>query len=289
MKCLEIGARAVLVLVLLLAVAASTRAGVENSGASQSNDLWATPPRLPSLPNDAAASPRYPRPPAPASAPDTASNVSPYDTWPPESVEWGPLLKDSLRFLTFEHAYRMTQPNTRQGFSGPFFEDYFQSVANIHGWHDGDPFATNSIGHPIQGAISGDIWIAHDPRYRRAVFSWSSSHYWKSRLRATAFAAAYSLQFEIGPLSEASMGNVQQAPRATGVVDWVITPTVGLGWMVAEDAVDAKLIARWESRTTNRAARIMLRGLLNPSRSMSNLMQIRPPWHRDTRPGIGQF
>lgn len=217
------------------------------------------------------------------------SAADPDDSLRPSSVEWGPLLKDSFRFLLLEHAYRMTQANTRAGFTGPFFQDYFNSVANIHGWRDGDKFGTNYVGHPMQGAISGDMWIAHDPHYRRTTFDLTSSRYWKSRLRATAFAAAYSLQFEIGPLSEASTGNVQQNPKATGVVDWVITPAVGLAWMVGEDAVDAKLISKWEARTDSRATRIMLRGLLNPSRSFSNILMLKAPWHRDTRPGIAQF
>lgn len=289
MKLLEILARSLLILLILLVVSDPTRAGSEDSDLPDSSELQALPSPLTLSPNDPPANSMSLTLAASGSEADPALSASPNDTRQAEPVEWGPLLKDSLRFLTFEHAYRMTQRNTRAGFNGPFFEDYVRSVANIHGWRDGDPFSTNYIGHPIQGAASGNIWISHDPRYRRAVFDWKSSHYWKSRLRATAFAAAYSLQFEIGPLSEASMGNVQQAPQATGVVDWVITPTVGLGWMVGEDALDAKLIAKWESRTNSRAARILLRGLLNPSRSLSNLMQLKAPWHRDTRPGISQF
>jgi hypothetical protein len=289
MKWFEIGARSFMVLIVLLAVSSAARAGSEEIDSSDFGDGRVLPRPLPRLISENVARSLTLAIPGPGVTSDPAASASPNDTLQPEAVEWGPLLKDSFRFLTFEHAYRMTQRNTREGFMGPFFGDYFRSVGNIHGWGDGDPFTTNYIGHPIQGAISGNIWVSHDPRYRRAVFSWSSSHYWKSRLRATAFAAAYSLQFEIGPLSEASMGNVQQAPQATGVVDWIVTPTVGLGWMVGEDAVDAKLIAKWESRTNNRAARVMLRGVLNPSRSMSNLMQLKAPWHRDTRPGITQF
>ncbi len=289
MKWLEICARSFLILLALLAVSNPARAGSEESDPPDNSDVEVLPLPLPMLTNEAAANSVTLAVSASSLTSDPASNASADDTLQPASVEWGPLLKDSVRFLTFEHAYRMTQRNTRAGFTGPFFEDYFRSVANIHGWRDGDPLTTNYIGHPIQGAISADIWISHDPRYRRAVFDWKSSHYWKSRLRATAFSAAYSLQFEIGPISEANMGNVQQAPQATGVVDWVITPTVGLGWMVGEDALDAKLIARWENRTNSRAARILLRGLLNPSRSMSNLMQLKAPWHRDTRAGITKF
>jgi hypothetical protein len=252
--------------------------------ATETNDITAIPLSLSASVNGGL--PASPSLLSPASGP---AEATPTDSSEPQSIEWGPLLKDSFRFLMLEHAYRMPQRNTRAGFSGPFFQDYFNSVANIHGWGDGDKFGTNYIGHPMEGAIAGYLEVAHDPRYRRTTFDLSSKQYWTSRLRATAFAAAYSLQFEIGPISEASLGNVQQNPKATGVVDWVITPTVGLAWIVAEDAVDAKLIAKWETGTKNRAARIALRGLLNPSRSFSNLMRLQPPWHRDTRPGITHF
>src|SRR5579862_8296090 len=200
MKWAERAAGSFLILIALLGASASARAGSEESELPDIADARALPLPLTAPESDAAASGELMAPAAATATPDPADSASPNDSLQPESIEWGPLLRDSFRFLMFEHAYRMTQRNTREGFTGPFFEDYFRSVGNIHGWRDGDPFTTNYVGHPIQGAISGDLWISHDPRYRRAVFSWSSSQYWKSRLRATAFAAAYSLQFEIGPL-----------------------------------------------------------------------------------------
>ena len=52
------------------------------------------------------------------------------------------------------------------------------------------------------------------------------------------WAAAYSLQFEFGPLSEASVGNVGMHPETTGWVDRVVTPVGAFGLIVAEDALD---------------------------------------------------
>jgi hypothetical protein len=207
-----------------------------------------------------------------------------------DSVEWGRLLWDSTKFLLFLHAYRLAnEKETRQGLSGPFLKGYAGAVASIHGWHDGDPFETNYINHPMEGGVAGFLWVAHDPRYRQAEFG-SSSEYWKSRLRAMAYAAAFSLQFEIGPISEASIGNVQDAaPGKNGVVDWVITPTVGFLWMVGEDAMDQCVIKRLEVRTTSHVKRLAIRSALNPTRSMANLMQGKPPWNRDTRPGITEY
>ena len=110
--------------------------------------------------------------------------------------------------------------------------------------------------------------------------------YWVSRLRAAAFAALYSEQFEIGPISQASIGNIQMKPRATGIVDHVITPTAGLGWMVGEDALDRFLVRRIERWTTHPVPRLLARGLLNPTRSFSNLLRGKVPWHRDSRGGV---
>ena len=62
-----------------------------------------------------------------------------------------------------------------------------------------------------------------------------------SRLRAYAFAWLLSEEFEIGPVSEASIGQIQRYCCAYGFVDHVITPNGGLFWIVAADAVDSTL------------------------------------------------
>ncbi len=69
----------------------------------------------------------------------------------------------------------------------------------------------------MEGAVAGFIEIQNDRRYRKLEFG--DNNYWKSRLRATAYAFAFSTQFEVGPISEASLGNVQLKPPANGVVD----------------------------------------------------------------------
>jgi hypothetical protein len=208
---------------------------------------------------------------------------------PSESIEWGGLMVDSTRFLLFQHAFRLaTEADTRAGLSGPFFRDYKDSVLNIHGWNDGDPFFVNYIDHPMEGSVAGFLEIAHDPRFRDVEIG-KSSIYWKSRLRAMAFAAAFSLQFEIGPFSEASIGNIQKIDTKAGVVDWVVTPVVGFGWMLGEDALDKYVVRRLEIRTDSHFKRILLRGILNPGRSFANIMQGKVPWHREDRSGVRQF
>ncbi|MEZ5399274.1 MAG: hypothetical protein R2729_06360 [Bryobacteraceae bacterium] len=80
--------------------------------------------------------------------------------------------------------------------------------------------------------MAGNIWIQDDRAYKRYFFS-RDPRYWKSRLRAATFAAVYGEQFEIGPASEATIGKVQRDFPQRGFVDHVITPSVGLGWMIA--------------------------------------------------------
>ena len=203
-----------------------------------------------------------------------------------EGIQWRPLLEQSLYFLGVQHGFRLaTEKGTRGGFSGPYLRNVAKSIGSLRGWSDGDVALVNYVGHPMQGAVTGYIFAQNDPRYRRVQFG-TSRAYWKGRLRATAYSFAYSTQFEIGPISEASIGTIQSRWPQQGLVDHVVTPVIGLGWQVAEDAVDRLVIQKIEDRIGNRWVRMMVRGWLNPSRSMANLMRGDTPWHRDTRPGI---
>lgn len=142
----------------------------------------------------------------------------------------------------------------------------------------------NFVGHPMQGAVSGRLFLLNDPRYNKAEFG-SSATYWKGKLRAAAFAWAFSEQFEIGPFSEASIGHIQGQFPQQGFVDDVVTPAVGLGWMVAEDVLDRYIVNWVEDRTQNRWLRRFLRTGLNPARSFANVVDGKAPWHRESRTG----
>jgi hypothetical protein len=204
-----------------------------------------------------------------------------------KGVDWAGLALNSLEFLGLEHGFRyLTESATRHPHIS-FFRGYTQSLNNLHGWADGDPFYVNYVGHPIQGAASGFIFVQNDRSFRTAEFG-RNRRYWKSRLRAAAFAWAYSEQFEIGPLSEATIGHVQVRYPQQGFVDQVATPAIGLGWMIAEDSLDKYLLKWIEDRTGNRYVWILLRGGLNPTRSLANMMASRVPWHRDSRLDPGE-
>ena len=133
--------------------------------------------------------------------------------------------------------------------------------------------------------MAGLLWVHNDRKYREAEFG-QNRLYWKSRLRAAAFAWVYSTQFEIGPLSEASIGHIQTDFPQQGFVDHVVTPSLGMTWIVAEDAMDKYVIKRVEGATGNRWIRIAARTGLNPSRTFANVLNGELPWHRDTRLGI---
>lgn len=205
---------------------------------------------------------------------------------PERGIAWSHLLESSLMFLSVEHMFRYTtESGTRDAFDTPFWPGYLNSVGNLHGWADGDPFFVNYIGHPMQGAVAGFIWQHNDRAYRTVEFG-KNSRYWKGKLRGAAFSYFYSLQFEIGPLSEASLGHIQGLYPQQGFVDQVITPTIGLGWTLAEDSLDRYVIRYIESRTKNPYVRLLARGGLNPSRSFANVFNRELPWHRDDRPGV---
>jgi len=204
---------------------------------------------------------------------------------PSRKFHWAPALRQSLLFLGVEHGFRMTQLYTRRRLAGPFFQDWFDSATGVSGWGDHDAFSANYIGHPMQGAVSSYIHIQNDPGGIQQEFG-RDPEYWKSRMRAMAWAAAYSVQFELGPLSEASIGNVGQKKGTAGAVDLVVTPVAGLGWTVTEDALDKYVIRSLEGKSENRGLRAFTRSVLNPSRSFANLMRGKAPWHRDTRDGV---
>lgn len=201
-------------------------------------------------------------------------------------VDWGSMARQAALFTGIQHAFRLgTEQGTRAGMKGPFFRGYANSVASMHGWGDGDPFLVNYIGHPIQGSISGFIYLQNSPRERMLRFG-RDPRYWRSRMKAMGAAWVYSTLFEVGPVSEASIGKIQERRPQQGFVDHVVTPIIGTGWLITEDLLDEKVVLRFEERFENKWARMMVRSWLNPSRSFSNAMRFKPPWYRDSRGGI---
>lgn len=215
----------------------------------------------------------------------------PSETEQAPGVDWGPLLRQSAFFLGIQHGFRFaTEPGTRSALKGPFVKGYFESLKGLRGWSDGDDFLTNYIGHPMQGSVAGFLYVANDRRARRLEFG-NNRAYWNSRLKAMAYNAAYSVQFELGPVSEATLGNLgsSESPGTMGAVDLVMTPIGGATWQVTEDVVD-RYVVRWlEDRIRPRIGKIIVRGTLNPARAFTNMLRFQVPWHRDSRPGVDEL
>lgn len=233
---------------------------------------------------DAAGTPSVPSPtaiPPIAPLPLIRNETTP----PPPKFHWKPALEQSAFFLGLQHGWRFSQSKTRNNLGGDFFDAWATSIHNIgRGWGDGDNIVTNYFGHPIQGGVTGYIQIQNDPNGARQQIGLSGD-YWRSRLKAMAWAAAYSTQFEIGPISEATIGHVGRDRRTQGMVDLVTTPTAGLGFILGEDLIDRHIIQPWERTHTNPILGALLRSLLNPDRTMANLTRLKAPWHRDDRDG----
>src|SRR5207249_3119285 len=127
---------------------------------------------------------------------------------PKPGFRWKRALFESFTFFSIEQAYLVQREyhwvTIENGVPfNHYWSDYKHSLSTwAHsGWDDGDPFLDNYIGHPIQGALTGYIQVQNDPLGERLEFA-NSKQYWRSRFKAMLWNAAYSTQWEIGPLSE---------------------------------------------------------------------------------------
>ena len=192
-------------------------------------------------------------------------------------VRWRPLLRDSLVFLTVQHAFRATFEDGTwdETTKGIFWDDYFASVKTLCCWDDGDNKSTNYLFHPMMGSTSTFIFANNhgDSEVARP----GEALYWSAKGKALAYTFVYSAYFEIGPvLSESAIGNVGLKPGQQTFVDFVTTPVIGLGWSIGEDVLRVHLIEK-----VNRKSRpwgIALALMLNPTRSVANVMSGKAPW-----------
>jgi hypothetical protein len=224
---------------------------------------------------------------------------------PREGFHWWPALQQSFNFLLIEHGFRIaTDPFLRYLlWHKPFWHDWAASNQHFffNQWGDGDDFIVNYIGHPLEGAVTGNIEIVNDPRGRSLTFGRSRA-YWMSRLRAMAWAAVYSAQFEAGPiLSESAIGNEggyfykpgcdpylsctnqgnKPITNNTGWVDFVVTPLIGTGWILLEDSIEAELTDRFAPNEPDEALKWkMMRAALSPGHVMANFVAGKVPWYR---------
>jgi hypothetical protein len=193
----------------------------------------------------------------------------------------------AMQLTFYEHVMRVAaQDFTREQLKGPFFQDWFDSVHIPTTWGDGDSWQVNYLGHAIHGSAAARIWL--DQREPKAT---TKKQYFKSMSHAFLFAIAFSEQYEIGPMSEASIGNVGMYPGDRGWVDQVWTPIGAVLWTMAEDGIDRYFLSWVDQHVPFLMARAAARMILNPGRMLANVSQNRTPWYRSDRPisvGLGR-
>jgi hypothetical protein len=194
-------------------------------------------------------------------------------------IAWSPLLLQSLHALTWQHAIRLAaEPVSRQHMREvPIVRNWRENLKALDHWDDQGPVGVNYVAHPLMGAFAGRLLIDNDAGGR--LVRPGQKGYWPSRMRALAFSTAYSFQYEVGPFSEAVLG---LSPTKEGWVDFVMTPTLGFAWTLAEDALEEGVIRRIERGGNLKWTRIS-RMLFAPSRTLTNLVALRVPWHRADR------
>jgi len=221
----------------------------------------------------------------------------------PEHYHWGGLIAQSFFFNVVESSVRIASDDQIRYLVAkkPFWHDYVASVKqfNMRRWNDGDDFLVNYVGHPMQGAVAAYIEIQNSPTDREVELS-ATHAYWMSRFRGFLWAVAYSTHSEMSPLGEAGIGNEggwtypvychkpcakwkpsMHYTNNTGWVDFIITPTVGMLWVLAEDTLDRYVSDRIQGTDQVRVWPKIVRGSLNPSRTFANAMRLKFPWYRD--------
>ncbi len=198
---------------------------------------------------------------------------------------WRLATRESLLFTGVMHAFNLTtEAGTRDALNGPWFKNYTRSVSELRGWSDSDRFMAPYVGHTIEGSVFGYIERQNDPKYKDVQWG-DGRDYFISLLRSLAFSAVWHTQWKIGPISEASIGNVM-LHASPGFITLTDTPTLGTVEMMGEDTADRYLLMGLENRTANRPLIILARSFLNPGRTWANVMAFQVPWHRETRPGV---
>lgn len=201
----------------------------------------------------------------------------------------------------FFHVWRAAfDPGLRYNLAHkPLWHDYIASFSgyDMSHWGDGDDFVVNDVGHPLEGAVFGRVFLQNSPRSQ--VMIGKNRQYWMSRLKALGWAAAWSTQLEIGPVSETMFGNqggftyvpncgttllCLHDPRYpkppttnTGWTDFVVTPLIGTAWILGEDTID-KYVVMPIARNHRILGGRVLRSALEPSRSFAAIFAGKFPW-----------
>jgi hypothetical protein len=227
-----------------------------------------------------------PQLPAPPQGGVPSPQAKPGDSQPEfRKARFSKVLQYSLQLIFYKHVMRVAvQPFTRAELDGPFWKDYIRSVKMPKKWGDGDSWEVNYIGHSMSGSSGVRLWLnQREPEYQ----AHGKKEYWKAMGRAFLFSILYSEQFEIGPMSEASIGNVGLREGRTGWSDHIITPVGSVFWTILEDQIDKYVVTWIERHVPFNMAKVAARVILCPAWMLANVGQNRLPWSRPNRPLTG--
>ncbi|MDP3963000.1 MAG: hypothetical protein Q8Q39_00715 [bacterium] len=191
-------------------------------------------------------------------------------------TNWKGIFWQSTAFLSLQTGTRLIeQEKTRRELRGPFFGDWLRSI-RITQWNDGGKFFTNYIAHSAGGSVWAYIYEQNSAEH--VPFRWNAA-YRDAKLRQLGFAFVGSELFEFfSPLSEAAIGNVGYKTGKPGLVDHVCTPICGIAWSIGEDALDRYVVRKMLAKPG--AHRKIAASLLNPTRSLANILRGKAPWYR---------
>ena len=217
-------------------------------------------------------------------------------------IHWGSLLREWLLNLVMEQTERIVKESkTRNQLSGPFFQGWINTVSmyRFDRWDDNDKFVTSYLGHSTQGAIVAAIFWQNNDHVRFSDQDFHSAAYRKALLQSFAFVTVDAVQWKLGPLSEASIGdvgfpahwwdrdckelNLPCKPR-TGLNDLVLNEVGGTAMTIGFQWLDKHVQKRIEKRVRSRVLIDTTRVLTNPPQSVANIVRFRAPWFRDSRP-----
>ncbi len=281
--------RTIAILLVVIGCALGAVGATDSQPDAKKIETVASHPPVPAL----ATSPVVNNPPAAdantsdANNADSTSDASPAPEIPAPKTkfQWKPAVAQSMFLAGISNGWRYWhESGTRDALHGPFLKDWLDSIGETRGWDDSDGWHASYVSHPFEGGIFGFIEQQNDPLYRN--LEWGDGRiYWAGKLRALAFSAIMSTQWTLGPVSEASLGNVQ-LHASPGFIDLVNTPLLGISEMMGEDMLDRYVIMALENHTANPYLILAARSVANPSRTFANMMALKQPWHRETRPGI---
>ena len=194
-------------------------------------------------------------------------------------TDWWGITSDSMMCLGYFHGFRMTEEKTRKLLDGPFFKDWGDSVKSLEWkWDDGGKFFTNYIAHPWQGSTYAFIFADNHRESNEYLIGWNKE-YWNNKHKQFLFSLASTIQFEIGPISEASLGNVGiNRPGAMRMVDFVATPVLGTyAWSVLEDGIER---IAYSIEDEHRYWGRLIRSFCLTRSFVNSFLGFRWPWYR---------